>query len=513
VRTSFPVMWLLSLPLGIVWFVWFLISLLVSLLMVMVKQMFACCSSGPDAPDKGESPLLGSGHAPVPRYHAWTGDVIHYIQYQAKSWLAMDVICKTLGSKVFTYNMGDPTVACLDVSSSESILCDIDTSKNKHNISLIFNKDYYGGQGPNFIENGESAKRTRDFFLAVLPETPEDALFQAGIARMKKDLTSFIAGAGESSSFGEVQKFIDDLIVTSISTMFFGETLDMQLFHQMWPLPTVSPKSPSFPPNCLFPLHWRGKEASNKLYEAMKSLPNFAQIEKMAQAHQITVEQALGNITCGISFNAAGFAGPMANAFLILDQLPLKGQELLSDQVLLESLAWELLRHNGPGLSYETTEETTVTSSQGVTHRVKKGTELYTQLGFVQRDSTVWKDADTFKVDRFKPLPPRDLRRAQGSTEPLPSVGFGCPLGFIDDERQRKSSHQCIFMQLAQPYMVEYLKLLVSNFEWKVKDFEMKQGKSAMDFDYSASQMTGGQGAAFLPKAAVKEAKISWSRK
>merc|ERR1712137_470751 len=219
----------------------------------------------------------------------------------------------------------------------------------------------------------------------------------------------------------------------------------------------------------------------------------------MAKANEITPEQAIGNILCGISFNASGFISSLANAFIILDNLPVKGKALLQDEELLESIAWELLRHNGPGVSLDTEEDTTICTSEGIKHRVKKGTKLYTHLGYVQRDATVWANPDTFKADRFKPLP----ARTEAKKEVLPTVGFGCPLGRVDDEHQRTNCHQCIFTQLAQPYVFEYLKLLLNEFKWEIQGLELKMGSSEFEFDFSPSQLLGGLSATtFIPKAA-----------
>ena len=63
---------------------------------------------------------------------------------------------------------------------------------------------------------------------------------------------------------------------------------------------------------------------------------------------------------------------------MVLPLLPDRGRCLLEDEVLLESTAWELLRHNGPAVSRVLDEQVEVEASDGVKRRIPAGTNCYT---------------------------------------------------------------------------------------------------------------------------------------
>lgn len=147
----------------------------------------------------------------------------------------------------------------------------------------------------------------------------------------------------------------------------------------------------------------------------------------------------------------------MVNALLILPLFPEGGEELLRDEALLDSFVWELYRHNGPHLEKIAQSDVDIDSSAGENYRVKSKTHLFTILGLVQRDATLWKDPHVFKAERFL-----------SSSEPLPVAGWGCPIGEYENEDLFKQSHQCVFKKLAHPFLKEYVKIIIRDFSFRL---------------------------------------------
>eukprot|EP01043_Picozoa_sp_COSAG02_P021078 COSAG02_NODE_1060_length_14866_cov_3.131916_2_plen_84_part_00 len=77
-------------------------------------------------------------------------------------------------------------------------------------------------------------------------------------------------------------------------------------------------------------------------------------------------------------FNAQGLSNSLLLSFVVLPLLPERGRCLLEDNMLLESTAWELLRHNGPAVSRVLEQEVEVEGSDGVKRRIPAGTNCYT---------------------------------------------------------------------------------------------------------------------------------------
>lgn len=77
-------------------------------------------------------------------------------------------------------------------------------------------------------------------------------------------------------------------------------------------------------------------------------------------------------------FNAPGMSNSLLMSFAMLPLLPERGRCLLEDDVLLESMAWELLRHNGPAVSRVFEKPVEVQSSDGVKRRIPAGTRCST---------------------------------------------------------------------------------------------------------------------------------------
>ena len=77
-------------------------------------------------------------------------------------------------------------------------------------------------------------------------------------------------------------------------------------------------------------------------------------------------------------FNAGGLSNSLLLSLVVLPLLPERGRCLLEDDVLLESAAWELLRHNGPAVSRVLEKEIEIEASNGMKRRIPAGTNCYT---------------------------------------------------------------------------------------------------------------------------------------
>ena len=74
----------------------------------------------------------------------------------------------------------------------------------------------------------------------------------------------------------------------------------------------------------------------------------------------------------------------------------------------------------------------------------------------------MWKTPHAFKADRFMTTLSRVDGRAlsckDGEAEPLPTLGFGHPLGSINDLATINETHACVFTRLAQPVVKAYAR-------------------------------------------------------
>lgn len=126
-----------------------------------------------------------------------------------------------------------------------------------------------------------------------------------------------------------------------------------------------------------------------------------------------------------------------------------------------------------------------------------------------QRDSSLWQDASIFRADRFKSTFSTNHANSPNDAvnEPLPTLGFGCPIGHMHDSNQKNNTHQCPFMELAHPVIKDFLQILIQNYQWQIDPKVLNQIKTIeneniMDVDFNLNRLRGGVNAAedMVPK-------------
>lgn len=372
--------------------------------------------------------------------------------------------------------------------------------KDRHPINLSIARALFSGQVPNFTRDGDVAVRSRMFLLQVIPQNPSSEQLDEALAAMKRNIQGWTSQDVKKTKLSDL---LDTAILHFSSTLLLGESLDPALISKVFPFPVSGLKYPQFPAVLWGPLYQRAVSARDEIWQKMKASPNWPKIKTAAESSGIDDDAACGNMLVAMGFNAFGLGNSLMNAFYLLPNLPEGGLELLRDDELLQSMAWELLRNNGPGENYTTKEDTVIPTSAGVTHRIKAGTNCYFHMGQAQRDEFVWKDASQFRVDRFKPVPSASLMNPESGAEPLPTLAFGCPLGTVLDQAQHERSHQCAFIHLAQPFLARFVKFLASEFTFGVKGYQAKPGTHGnYSFDYSIDviKSTGNPGEDNVPK-------------
>jgi hypothetical protein len=267
--------------------------------------------------------------------------------------------------------------------------------------------------------------------------------------------------------------------VPSVSDNVPNVSIDSHLISSFFPIPFTLFQHPQVSPY-LFPQYYTAVEARKEMFAQAKTSPYWAKVVATATSVNLSEEVAFNALLVASTINAYGLSNAIINAFYLISQLADKGKGLMTDDAFLDSFGWELLRCNGPAFACDLQKDTTVPTSTGEHFRIAKGTRLITFLALVNRDQTVYSEPHVFKMDRFNPLPARDLANPRprtsgdGMEEPLPVLTFGCPFGLMDDVETFHKSHQCVFRRMAQPFMKEFIKIIVEQFEWTLNEETMK---------------------------------------
>jgi hypothetical protein len=376
---------------------------------------------------------------------------------------------------VFAVNVGVPGVACLDMASAECMFRNRDVLKD--NFCPITLQYPFTDEGlvANFFKSGPVARSIRNMFLALVPTSVHDEQFQRGIQVMKARMLVWTTFSPAELKVLTSDKVSTQLCTAFVSGMLFGQALDTQLISTIFPIPYILPQHPMVS-HYLFPQYYTALVARKELFAQAKNSPYWSKIMKIAQMEKLNEQVAFDALFVAITFNAYGLSNIIMNALYIISQLPDGGKGLLNDEACLDSFAWELIRNTGPAFAINLKNDATISTSNGQHFCVSKGTRLMTHLTLVNRDGAVYSDPHIFKMDRFNPLPPRDLTEARprvngkGMEEPLPLLTFGCPLGLADDKDAFYRSHQCVFRHMAQPCVKEIIKIFVQEFAWKFNE-------------------------------------------
>jgi hypothetical protein len=404
------------------------------------------------------------------------GDIFGFIDYTVGGWARFWFPkVERHQCPVFAVNAGVPGVACLDRVSAEIMFRNRDVMTDKFcGITRMYP---YKEEGlvANFFKSGLIARFTRNFFLALIPTSVQDEQFQRGFQVMKATMRTWATLPAEELKNLTMNRVGTQLCVIFASGMLFGEAVDSKILSGIFPIPYVLPQHPMVS-HYLLPLYYTALEARKLLFAQAKSSPYWPKIAAIAAQEHLSEQIAFDALFVAMTLNAYGLSNIIMNAFYLVSQLPDGGKGLLNDEAFLDSFAWELIRCTGPAFAFPLQEDTTISTSNGQHFRVAKGTRLMTHLTLVNRDRTVYSDPHVFKMDRFNPLPPRDLAEARprvngkGMEEPLPVLTFGCPLGLTDDKDAFYRSHQCVFRHMVQPFAKEFIKMILLDFEWKFNE-------------------------------------------
>ena len=123
-------------------------------------------------------------------------------------------------------------------------------------------------------------------------------------------------------------------------------------------------------------------------------------------------------------------------------------------------------------------EDTLIKTAEGKHHKLRSGTILYCSTSMAQRDGSQWKDPTIFRSKRFI----ENLQNSMPSKfdeqigEPLPTLGFGCPIHRSDRIEPISNMHQCPFLPLAPSFLKAFLRLLIGNYKWSFDDDVLENG-------------------------------------
>lgn len=389
---------------------------------------------------------------------------------------------ESLGSSVFATNDGTPVVMCLDYGSSE----------------VLFKRSLEKGRDPIFrpqtmiSSSGKAAIDHRRILLAVLPSSVTDPDY----------LRAFDDIREEFRRWDDTDIYLDMTIIELcrsvvycfISSAIFGATLPIDLYRFATLTPLDLFLYPSFP-QWLTPTHYQRKEAFRLILIQMKGSPKWPSIEKAMNDMEISEEDATFALVSTIAVNSSGLALALMQAILCLSPMSeMQQNELLSHTNLLESFCWECIRCQAPPLAHIVDEDTKIKTSSGRCHQVKKGTKLVAPLSIVARDPMIWKDPHIFKPDRYD---------QDESSEPVPSINFGCPLGTMMNKEQHNNTRQCAFLPLAVPTLKILIRILLQDCKWKLdRKSRMTMEKSKVhspvskyslpELDFHPSRLCGG---------------------
>ena len=437
---------------------------------------------------ESESTALTISRIPVAR--GYFGDIFGFLAF-AKGWQSMFGTDMATHGPVFATNVGCPVLAAMDAESAQTILRNVDILHVAH--AGILTKPSMPENAFNFARKGAEAAAVRNFHRALMPSGGvNDPRFVAAIEAMRAQLDRVASLDARQLAASKLVDLVSRLMVAFTSTLYLGKPLDYDLVDDIFPVPQFLPVYPTLLPTALLPAYYKMTVAYWNLFQQMTSCPNWPAVQKAAAAAGLDDKQACHAIFTGFTVNAAGNHMPLANAFFLLPLFPEGGRELLRPEntSLLNSFCWELLRHNGPTIMRQFDDPTIVTSSSGKSFHCRAGTKVVAQLGLAMRDPAVWANPELFVADRFVAaltassaslgsptaaaattcpmLFAASSRDPTTGIEPLPVLCFGAPLGRLLDPQQQASSHQCIFALLAQPLLVEFVKMLVSGYVFRL---------------------------------------------
>ena len=116
-----------------------------------------------------------------------------------------------------------------------------------------------------------------------------------------------------------------------------------------------------------------------------------------------------------------------------------------------------------------------------------------------QRDASQWKDPSIFRSRRFVGSSFNNVSGVSYEQlgEPLPTLGFGCPIHKSNRPKKVNNNHQCPFLPLAPSFLKEFLRLLIGNYKWSfdekvLANVHVLKNNGALEVDYDLKHLRGG---------------------
>ena len=451
---------LLLVPIALLSLVW---SLLYALVLRLVGGVKHATPDAPNAPHASPVPIAKGGYL---------GDTVGYFGFLAGAggpYYAERH--EALSSFVWGSNIGCPAVGLLDAKSIEALLTDTDVLKHAHPAVPLLKWPLYTSRmslAPNFILSGSFAVQRRALYLSLIPTDPSDGTFVQAAAAMKGEMLRWATLDAEELASSPLTDLVSLAITAFSGTLILGTTLPPALLGQLFPLGLSVPVYPAILPSFLIPLQWKARSVRAALHQHVRAAPRWPTIAATADKVGLSHEDAIDAVLVAVGFNAAGMSNSMLNALLLLPMFADHGRSLAEDPIALRSFVWELLRFNGPMVGRVTSEaSTTIETSAGAVHAVKEGTFLFAALSECQKDPIAWPEPQVFDARRFVATLSGGSHGASGNatttttTNVLPVIGFGVPLGMLGDDEYRRRSHCCAGSRINAPWLEAFVKPLV----------------------------------------------------
>ncbi|MFL2765715.1 MAG: hypothetical protein ACJ0DF_06460, partial [Paracoccaceae bacterium] len=453
-----------------------LLSLFVHVISGAIRRVWAIfVKSKPDfsSPNTGAHSEVNSNPSlpsilPVPSVGNYLGDIFGYFTYLAKGGPnSLGKRSQLIGKSVFSINVGTPVVVCGDHQSAEVLFANVDNLTQAHVINLSCTRQ----SKPIFITHGLEARNARQLIVSLLPPDESKENFQAAM----KSIVLMMDGWAELSETKlhkmSVEEAVGDLVCNFAGCLLLGSSLDQSLIGKVFPTPNYLPRYPTIP-FALLPSFHNMQSALTEMFEQAKQSDNWEQVASKAAEVGLSEREAFEQLFTAITFNAAGLSNSLLNGILLVALMQDRGEQLLEDDAHLTSFVWELLRHNGPTLMMRLTEDTMIKTAEGTHHKLRSGTNVLCSTSMAQRDESVWKDPSIFRSRRFVEISHHSISGEPSGQvgEPLPTLGFGCPVHRSNRSEKVSNNHQCPFLPLAPVFLKSFLRLLIGNYQWSFED-------------------------------------------
>ena len=432
---------------------------------------------------------------PVPSADNYLGDIIGYFKYVARGGPnSLGKQSKLIGKTVFSTNIGAPVVVCSDHQSAEALFADVDNLTQSHFINLVSTRQ----SKPIFTTNGIQSQNARKFILSLLPPDENTDNFRFAMENISLKLEEWTKLSETELNKLSLEVAVGELIYNFAGCLLLGSPLQQKLINKVFPIPNYLPRYPKIPVT-LLPSFYNMQSALNEMFEMSKQTDNWKKISTQASEADLTEREAFEQLFTAITFNAAGLSNSILNGILLTSLMPDHGKQLLDDDEHLTSFVWELLRHNGPTVMMPLMEDTMIETAEGKHHNLRTGTMVLCSTSMAQRDASQWKDPSIFRSRRFVGSSFNNVSGVSYEQlgEPLPTLGFGCPIHKSDRSKKVNNDHQCPFLPLAPVFLKAFLRLLISRYQWSfdedvLANVHVLKSDDGLEVDYDLKHLRGG---------------------